>query len=115
MQSQNRIFEDMSKIATSAMGTMAGVGREVETLIRARIRELVGDVDMVGRDEFEAVKAMAARAREDAEALKAEVAALKAAAVRPSPGDPVVDAAPPAAATEDGTVPDEGTGSAPIV
>ncbi len=78
MQSQNRIFEDMSKIATSAMGTMAGVGREVETLIRGRVRDLVGDVDMVGRDEFEAVKAMAATARTEVEALKAEIAAMRA-------------------------------------
>ena len=78
MQSQNRIFEDMSKIATSAMGTMAGVGREVETMIRGRIKDAVGGLDMVGRDEFEAVKAMAATARADAEALKAELAALKA-------------------------------------
>jgi BMFP domain-containing protein YqiC len=95
MQSQNRIFEDMSKIATSAMGTMAGVGREVETLIRGRVRDLVGDVDMVGRDEFEAVKAMAANARTEVEALKAEIAAMRA-------GD----------ATDK---PPESTGSAPIV
>ena len=78
MQSQNRIFEDMSKIATSAIGTMAGVGREVETMIRARMKEMVGGLDMVGRDEFEAVKAMAATARADAEALKAELAAMRA-------------------------------------
>ena len=94
MQSQNRIFEDMSKIATSAMGTMAGVGREVETLIRGRVRDLVGDVDMVGRDEFEAVKAMAATARTEVEALKAEIVALRATA---------------------GEKPPERTGSAPIV
>ena len=94
MQSQNRIFEDMSKIATSAMGTMAGVGREVETLIRGRVRDLVGDVDMVGRDEFEAVKAMAATARTEVEALKAEIAALRATT---------------------GGKPSESTGSAPIV
>ncbi|MBV8972449.1 MAG: accessory factor UbiK family protein [Sphingomonadaceae bacterium] len=97
MQSQNRIFEDMSKIATSAMGTMAGVGREVETMVRARVRELVGGMDMVERDEFEAVKAMAATARAEVESLKAEIAALRAAAA----GSVV---APP-----------ESTGSAPIV
>ncbi len=96
MQSQNRIFEDMSKIATSAMGTMAGVGREVETMIRARVKELVGGMDMVERDEFEAVKAMAATARAEVEALKAEIAAMRA--------------APTAADT-----PPESTGSAPIV
>ncbi len=83
MQSQNRIFEDMSKIATSAMGTMAGVGREVETMVRARVKELVGGLDMVERDEFEAVKAMAATARAEVEALKAEIAALRAGAATP--------------------------------
>ena len=78
MQSQNRIFEDISKVATSAMGTMAGVGREVETMFRGRVKDLVGGLDMVGRDEFEAVKAMAATARADAEAMKAELAQLRA-------------------------------------
>ena len=102
MQSQNRIFEDMSKIATSAMGTMAGVGREVETMIRARVKELVGGLDLVERDEFEAVKAMAATARADAEALKAELAALRAGMAAPHA---------PGAADE----PPEGTPSAPIV
>ncbi len=78
MQSQNRIFEDLSKVATSAMGTMAGVGREVETMIRGRVKEMVGGLDLVDRDEFEAVKAMAATARAETEALKAELAALRA-------------------------------------
>ena len=96
MQSQNRVFEDMSKIATSAMGTMAGVGREVETLIRGRVRDLVGD-DLVSRDEFEAVKAMAAAARAEIEVLKAEVAALRT------------------AHEHSGDAPPESTGSAPIV
>jgi len=95
MQSQNRIFEDMSKIATSAMGTMAGVGREVETMIRARVREMVGGLDLVERDEFEAVKAMATTARAEVETLKAELAAMRA-------------------ARSDHDAP-EGTGSAPIV
>lgn len=79
MQSQNKIFEDLSKVATSALGTFAGLGREVETMAKNRVRELAGAADMVSRDEFEAVKAMAANARSEVEALKAEVAALKAA------------------------------------
>jgi BMFP domain-containing protein YqiC len=79
MQTQNRIFEDLSKVATSALGTFAGLGREVETMAKNRVRELAGAADMVSRDEFEAVKAMAANARTEVEALKAEVAALKAA------------------------------------
>jgi BMFP domain-containing protein YqiC len=78
MQSQNRIFEDLSKVATSAMGTFAGVGREIETAARNRMREMVGGLDMVERDEFEAVKAMAATARAEVEVLRAEIAALRA-------------------------------------
>jgi BMFP domain-containing protein YqiC len=78
MQTENKLFEDLSKVATSALGTLAGVSREVEENARRRAREFVGGVDAVSRDEFEAVKAMAAAAREAAEALKAEVAALKA-------------------------------------
>ena len=78
MQSQNRIFEDISKVATSAMGTMAGVGREVETMIRGRVKDLVGGLDAVDREEFEAVKAMAATARAEAETLKADLAVMRA-------------------------------------
>ncbi len=77
MQSENKIFEDISKVATAAMGTMAGVGREVETMVRARVRDMVGGLDLVEREEFEAVKAMAATARAEVEALKAEIAAMK--------------------------------------
>lgn len=79
MQTQNKIFEDLSKVATSALGTFAGLGREVETMAKNRVREFAGAADMVSRDEFEAVKALAANARTEVEALKAEVAALKVA------------------------------------
>ena len=79
MQTENRIFADLSKVATSAMGTFAGIGREIETATRARLRDAVGGLDMVGRDEFEAVKAMAANARAEVEVLRAEIAAMKAA------------------------------------
>ncbi len=78
MQSQNKLFEDFSKVATSALGTLAGVGREMEEQARRKAREFVAGDDMISRDEFEAVKALAANAREAAEQLKAEVAALKA-------------------------------------
>ena len=78
MQTENRIFADFAKVATSAMGTFAGIGREVETAARARLREAVGGLDMVDRDEFEAVKAMAATARTEVDALRAELAALRA-------------------------------------
>ncbi len=78
MQTENRIFADLAKVATSAMGTFAGVGREVQTATRARLREAVGGLDMIDRDEFEAVKAMAATARAEVEALRSEIAALRA-------------------------------------
>ncbi len=78
MQTQNRFFEDLSKVATSAMGTMAGVGREVEDNVRRKVREMAGGADMVERDEFEAVKASAAMAREEVASLRADLAALRA-------------------------------------
>ena len=78
MQSQNRIFEDLSKVATAAMGSFAGLGREMDTMVRAKVKEFVGGLDLVERDEFEAVKAMAAAARAEVDALKAEIAAFKA-------------------------------------
>jgi BMFP domain-containing protein YqiC len=86
MQSQNKLFEDFSKVATSALGTLAGVGREVEEQARRKAREFVAGEDMISRDEFEAVKAMAAHARAEVEALKAEIAALKAGGAESSGG-----------------------------
>lgn len=78
MQTDNKIFEDLSKVATAAIGTLAGVGREFEDAARRRARDFVAGDDAVGRDEFEAVKANAAAAREAVEALKAELASLRA-------------------------------------
>jgi hypothetical protein len=80
MQSQNRFFDDLSKMATGAMGTLAGMRREMEAAMRQRIEEFIGGLDLVKRDEFDAVKAMAAKAREENEALKARIAQLEAAA-----------------------------------
>jgi BMFP domain-containing protein YqiC len=77
MQNDNKIFEDLSKVATAAMGTLAGAGKEFHDLARDRMKEFVGAAD-ISRDEFDAVKAMATAAREAADALAAEVAALKA-------------------------------------
>ncbi len=80
MQSQNRIFDDLVKMMNGVAGTMAGVGREAESSMRDKMREWVGGMDFVGRDEFEAVKAMAVAAREENEVLKGRIAALEAAA-----------------------------------
>jgi BMFP domain-containing protein YqiC len=77
MQTDNKLFEDLSKVATAAMGTLAGVGREMSEDARRRARDFVGTADSIDRDEFDAVKANAAAAREAVEVLKAEIAALR--------------------------------------
>ena len=78
MQSENRMFDDFVKMMNGLAGTVAGVGREAESSARERMREWIGGVDFVGRDEFEAVKAMAAAARDENEELKARIAVLEA-------------------------------------
>lgn len=91
MQSENRMFDDFVKMMNGVAGTMAGMGREAESSAREKMREWMGGMDFVSRDEFEAVKAMAAAAREENEALKARVTALEAGAggsaakAKPSP------------------------------
>ncbi len=80
MQSENPLFADLAKLLNSAAGTVAGMGREGRDAAREKAREIFGGLDFVSREEFEAVKTMAATAREQAEALSAKVAALEAAA-----------------------------------
>lgn len=84
MQSENRFFEDFSKIINGAAGTIAGMGREAEAAARERAREWIGGLDFVSRDEFEVVKAMAVAAREEADALKARLDALEGKAAKPA-------------------------------
>ena len=95
MQSENRLFDDLVKMVNGVAGTMAGVGREAEASMRERMREWVGGVDFVGRDEFEAVKAMAAAARDENEILKARIAALEAKVAGPAAGTAKARAAKP--------------------
>lgn len=78
MQTDNKLFEDFSKVATAAMGTLAGMTREMSDDAKRRARDFVGAADAVGREEFDAVKANAAAAREAVEVLKAEIAELRA-------------------------------------
>lgn len=80
MQSKNRFFDDFSRMATGAMGSLAGMGREMEAGFRARMEDFVAGLDLVKREEFEAVKQMAANARAESEELKARIAKLEAAA-----------------------------------
>ena len=78
MQSENRLLDDFVKVLNGAAGTFAGMTREAEASFRERAREWIGGLDMVGRDEFEAAKAIAVAAREENLALKARLDALEA-------------------------------------
>ncbi len=86
MQSQNRMFDDLVKMMNGAAGTIAGMGREAEGGFRDKMREWVGGLDLVSREEFDAVKAMAAAARDENDALAKRLAILEAAAKKPAKG-----------------------------
>ena len=77
MQSQNRFFDDLSRVAAGAMGALSGVKSEVETRLREQLERVLAGMDLVSRDEFEAVKAMAANARSEQEDLAKRVAELE--------------------------------------
>lgn len=77
MQSENRFFDDLAKLVNGAAGTVAGMGREFESNAREKAREFMGGLDFVSREEFDAVKALAAAAREEVELLKARIDALE--------------------------------------
>ena len=79
MQSENPLIADFVKLLNSAAGTIAGMGREAGESAREKAREVFGGMDFVSREEFDAVKTMAATAREEVEALKARIAALETA------------------------------------
>ena len=86
MQSENRLFDDFVKMVNGFAGTFAGMGREAESNAREKFRQWMGGQDFVGRDEFDAVKAMAAAARDENEILKARIAALEAKVAGPAAG-----------------------------
>ena len=77
MQSENKMFDDLVKMVNGAAGTLAGMGREAQSTTREHVREWIGGLDFVSRDEFEAVKAMAAAARDENEALQARISVLE--------------------------------------
>jgi BMFP domain-containing protein YqiC len=78
-QSSNRLLDEFAKLMTDAAGAAEGVRREVEGLVRSQGERMLRDMDVVTREEFEAVKAVAQRAREENERLAARIAALEAA------------------------------------
>lgn len=76
MQTKNPIFDDLAGIMTGAAGLVAGAGEEVRTVIRSRTDRLVADMDLVSREEFELVKAMAVKALAENEALRQQIASM---------------------------------------
>ena len=77
-QTSNRIFDELAKVLTDAAGAAQGVRREVETLVRGQADRVMAEMDVVRREEFEAVKAMAEKARLENEALAARLARIEA-------------------------------------
>ena len=82
-QTSNRILDEMARLMNDAAGVAQGVRREVDTLFRTQAERILRDLDVVQREEFEAVKEMARLAREENEALKARIATLEAKADKP--------------------------------
>ncbi|OBZ93272.1 hypothetical protein ADU59_22710 [Pararhizobium polonicum] len=74
----NRILDDFAKLMTDAAGAAQGVRKEMETVFRAQGERLLNSMDIVKREEFEAVREMALKAREENDALLARIAALEA-------------------------------------
>jgi BMFP domain-containing protein YqiC len=77
-QTTNRFFDEIARLMNDAAGVASGVRREFETMVRSQADRVLRDLDVVKREEFEAVKEMARLAREENEALKARIAALEA-------------------------------------
>jgi BMFP domain-containing protein YqiC len=79
MQTRNKFFDDMSQLMTNAMGVAQGAKTEAETAMKGFVDRWMADRDFVTREEFDAVRAMAQKAREENEALSARLAALEGA------------------------------------
>jgi len=78
VQTTNRFFDEIARLMNDTAGVAQGVRREFETLFRTQAERMLRDVDVVRREEFEAVKEMARLAREENETLKSRVAVLEA-------------------------------------
>ncbi len=99
MQTENRLFDDLARVASGAINTLGGLREEIELRVKERIERFAGEMDLVSREEFDAVKAMAAKARADQEALLARIATLEQAlaASQQAASEPTKKAAAPRA------------------
>ena len=87
MQTRNKVFDDLSQLMTNAMGVAQGAKVEAETAMKSLIDRWLADRNFVTREEFDAVRAMAQKAREENEALKARIDALEAASGKSGAGN----------------------------
>ncbi len=85
MQTSNRLLDDLARVATGAAGALSGVRQEIEQIVRARMERFLADMDLVTREEFEAVEAMASKARSEQERLEERIAALEAQVKKAAP------------------------------
>jgi len=77
MQSQNRFFDDMARVAAGAVGALSGVRGEIEARFRDQLERILAGMDLVSREEFEAIKAMAVKAREEQDVLRQRITELE--------------------------------------
>ena len=77
MQTENRLLDDLARMANGALNTLSGLREEIENRVRERVERMLADMDMVPREEFDAIKAMAQKARAEQEDLAAKVAELE--------------------------------------
>lgn len=101
MQTTNKLLDDLARVASGALGVAAGMREEMESAMRQRFARVLGDFDLVTRDEFEMVKAMAAKSRSEEEALKLRIVRLEEELARLSvgttrDGTPLTERMPPA-------------------
>jgi BMFP domain-containing protein YqiC len=112
MQTENRLLDDLARMANGALNTLSGLREEIESRVRERVERMLADMDMVPREEFEAVKAMAQKARAEQEDLATRVADLERRIAAPSgtaeqprnPEQPRKKTAPRRRATKGGPV-----------
>lgn len=85
-QTSGRFFDELGKLLTDAVGAADGVRQEVESVVRGQAERVLNELDVVQREEFEAVKAMAQKAREENERLKVRIAVLESKLAVDNPG-----------------------------
>ncbi len=92
VQTTGRLYDEFAKLMNDAAGVAQGVRREFDTVVRSQAERILRDIDVVHREEFEAVREMAQLAREENETLKARIAALEAKLAAASAAPPIASA-----------------------